>query len=149
MVKAPKVAFVVGLIIGATLMLGAWLGYTWTYEPVAERTYAISYSLSSHKPPSFTMPAKNYVANDRQVIPALITACGGRFLTFNGAITSAMEVAYFTVADGGADELGCISKRAPNLNMRLADAEVVKDRLTWESIAYFARPPRVEQRHGR
>ena len=138
-------AFVSGSAAGATLTLLALLAYAWLPEPASDQTYAISYSLSSHEPPSFTEPASNFIANDRQVLPALITACGARFLTFDGAVSDEMEYAYFAITPGGADELSCISKRAPHLHVDRPDPEVVKNRLSWETIAYFAGPRRVKQ----
>ena len=126
-------------------MLVASIAYAWLNEPAPEQTYEISYSLSSHEPPSFTKPARNYIENDRQVLPALITSCGARFLTFDGAVSDEMESAYFSVTAGGADELLCISKRVPNLNVDRANPEIVKNRLSWETIAYFARPRRTKQ----
>jgi hypothetical protein len=139
MERTPRTIFFIGLATGATLMLGAALGYSWLNEPAPDEPYAMGYSLSGHEPPDFVEPAKNYIENDRQVLPALITACGARFLAFDEATDEVGHV-YFSVPAGRGDQISCISRRVPNLHVRRADPEMIKNRLSWETIAYFARP---------
>jgi len=116
-----------------SILVVAVLLCTGCSKPAPERIYRVTYGVTRYLPPAFTELANDYVANDRKVVPEILKTCGVRFLVFDGYVTDGAEAAYFSVTGDDKREIACISAKLPHTDVRPANLELVKNRLSLAS----------------
>ena len=94
-------------------------------DPVPVEVFALQYGTTPYLYTSEQL-AKDYIVNNRAIIPRYLKACGVNFLSFDGATTDGEQAAYFNVRRDNTAAFQCIEKAFPQGSLGRPSPEIIK-----------------------